>query len=192
MLSIFENINYLHCVNNTDKAKYQKELGGKKEVICIHNSTAINQETADMNARSFFSCARLAHEKNYTALVRAFSLVAKKFPGWKLAIYGNGYEKDAILSEITQHALEDKVTLHHAVPDITEHMCKSSIYVCSSVRESFCLSLVEAMQCGMAVITYLCNGPKDYIEHMVNGILVEQGNERLLPKPCAFARKTLI
>jgi len=54
---------------------------------------------------------------------------------------------------------------------------RAEIYVSASQYEGFPNALLEAMACGCSVIATDCpTGPKDIIDHKVNGLLVEVGD----------------
>ena len=60
-------------------------------------------------------------------------------------------------------------------------MTNSSIFVLSSIYEGFGLVIVEAMSCGLPVVSYACPcGPKDIIEEGKDGFLVEVNDEQTL------------
>lgn len=58
--------------------------------------------------------------------------------------------------------------------DIISQMQKASGYVLSSLFEGMPLVLIEAMSCGLPIVSYTCQcGPKDLIEHGLNGFYVK-------------------
>ena len=62
-------------------------------------------------------------------------------------------------------------------------MSNSSIYVLSSIYEGLPLVIIEAMSCGLPVISYTCPcGPKDVIEDEKDGFLVNVNDEIELAK----------
>jgi glycosyltransferase involved in cell wall biosynthesis len=57
-------------------------------------------------------------------------------------------------------------------------MMKASIFAFTSRYEGFAMVLLEAMQCGLPVVSYDTKcGPRDIIVEKVNGFLVEEGDE---------------
>lgn len=53
---------------------------------------------------------------------------------------------------------------------------KSLVWLVASKHEGFCLPILEAMACGCAVVSTDCGGPRDIIQHGVNGFLVDVGD----------------
>ena len=81
-------------------------------------------------------------------------------------------------SLITELDLKKNVFLKGKTTDIFRAMSNSSIYVLSSIYEGLPLVILEAMSCGLPVISYACPcGPKDIITDGKNGFLVNVNDE---------------
>ena len=71
--------------------------------------------------------------------------------------------------------------LNGPTSNIQQEYINSSIFVFSSRFEGFGMVLVEAMACGLPVVSFDCPcGPKDIVRDGEDGILVENGNIDLL------------
>ena len=67
--------------------------------------------------------------------------------------------------------------LNGPVDNIRQEYLNSSIFVFSSRFEGFGMVLVEAMACGLPVVSFDCPcGPKDIITDTKDGLLIENGN----------------
>lgn len=140
-----------------------------------------NARTASLKENRVIAIGRLVYQKNFDSLIRAFSLVAARFPNWYLAIFGEGSERSTLEMIINQNGLADSVRLMGPTQNIPEELSSSSIFALSSRYEGFSLVVIEAMSCGVPVVSYTCPcGPKDIITDGVDGFLVPVGDEVLL------------
>ena len=120
---------------------------------------------------------RLSKEKRFDLLIRAYSHVAEKCPGWELMILGDGPERTGL------EALRDELGLGNLVmlPGTIKHphvvLKQSQLFVSSSELEGFPMALCEAMACGLPVIAAEYNsGVCDIVQDGQNGILVPPGD----------------
>jgi glycosyltransferase involved in cell wall biosynthesis len=103
--------------------------------------------------------------------------VEKECPDWSLTIIGQGnrLEYESLMNEL--HVDKSRCKLMGPTDNILDEYMKSSLLVMSSRFEGFGMVLVEAMSCGLPVVSYDCPcGPKDIIQDHVDGLLVENGN----------------
>lgn len=155
---------------------------GWKNVDVMPNPVSFKCETPSrLDEKVVVSMGRLHHVKNFSGLIRAFNKVVTKHPDWKLHIYGNGDLKDELQAQIDGSGLQNNVYLKGFTNDIQGVLCKSSIFAFSSLVEGFALVLVEAMECGVPVVSYRCPcGPKDIITDGKDGFLVPLNDEKML------------
>ena len=109
---------------------------------------------------------------------------SKTHPDWSLHIYGShdggvgDYER--LQDQIKQNQIGN-VFLHQFTNDVYASYAQSDFYVMSSRFESFGLVLIEAMSCGLPVISFDCKyGPPSIIQNGNTGLLVPQGNTKEL------------
>ena len=98
--------------------------------------------------------ASLAPVKGQRLLLEAFAAVVQVLPGSHLHLVGDGPERRRLERTIEKHSLEEKVTLHGAVP---HHLLPplyraADLHVVSSRFESQSMATLEAAACGTATV----------------------------------------
>jgi len=122
------------------------------------------------------AAGRLARQKGFDRLVAAWALVARKHPDWRLNIFGAG-EPEALQARIDKKKLTDVVTLKGFTDEPYQRFAESAIYAMSSRSEGFPMVLLEAMGCGLPLVSFDCpTGPADIIQDGRNGLLVRDGD----------------
>lgn len=127
--------------------------------------------------------ARYSHEKGIDLLLQAWAEVEKQCADWRLDVFGEG---DTVSYEhlIDELAIDrSRCKLNGCTNEIEHEYQKSSVAVCSSRFEGFGLAIVEAMACGLPVVSFNCPwGPQEIISNGENGLLVEKDNSKELAK----------
>ncbi|MGW1028226.1 glycosyltransferase family 4 protein [Streptomyces sp. NPDC002577] len=136
---------------------------------------------ADTSAKVIAAAGRLTPGKRFDLLITAFAEVAAKYPDWTLRIYGAGKEKDRLHQLIDDHDLGGRAVLMGVVSPIEAEFAKASVVASASDAESFGMTLVEAMRCGVPVVSTDCPlGPAEIIHDGVDGRLVPKGDRQAL------------
>lgn len=121
--------------------------------------------------------ARYSHEKGIDLLLQAWAEIEKQCTDWRLDVFGEGDTApfEQLIDELTID--RNRCKLNGRINEIEQEYMKSSIAVCSSRFEGFGLVIVEAMACGLPVVSFDCLwGPHEIITNGENGLLVENGN----------------
>ncbi len=123
---------------------------------------------------------RLVAQKGYPYLLTAFAQVVAKFP-CRLIILGEGKEQDSLAKLVRQLGIERQVDFLGFQKNPFKYLAHSDIFVLSSLWEGFALAILEAMACGIPVISTRCpSGPDEIITDGVNGLLVPVADEKAL------------
>ena len=105
----------------------------------------------------------------------------RELENWTLDIYGQGDQTDyrQLMAELGIDS--NRCHLNGPVEDVVKAYQESSIFVLSSRFEGFGMVLVEAMACGLPVVSFDCPaGPDEIITDGVDGLLVPSGDVHAL------------
>ncbi|WP_217182029.1 glycosyltransferase family 4 protein [Streptomyces sp. AC495_CC817] len=162
-------------VSEADAAQYRAALpDAGTTIVCVPNGVrAPAVERSTLDSRVIVAAGRLIPIKRYDRLVNAFAKVAADHPGWTLRIYGRGPQKENLRELIDRLGLHDRAFLMGAVSPIETEWAKGAVAAVSSDMESFGMTIVEAMHCGVPVVATDCpHGPGEIITHGRDGLLV--------------------
>lgn len=160
----------------------QTNWKGYDNVSVIPNAcTADGTEVSQLNNSRIISVGRLEYQKNFSSLIRSFAKISNKFPNWTLEIVGEGSQRKLLTDLIAELGLQERVMLSGYSDNVPEKMRNSTIFAMTSVFEGFGMVIVEAMACGLPVVSYACPcGPKDIINDGIDGFLVDVDDEEAL------------
>lgn len=154
---------------------------GRDRVCVIPNPVIMDPQLSDLSSRRIIAVGRLERPKDFASLIRSFARVHEAHPDWELSIFGEGSQRELLLSLIDGLNLRSAVSLKGTSKQISVELAASSILAVSSKHEGQPLALLEAMSCGLPVVAYACPcGPKDIITDGENGYLVTPGDEAML------------
>ena len=147
-------------------------------VVVIPDPLTFSSSTySPLTEKRVIAVGRYVYQKGFDLLLKSWSIVEKQCPDWKLTIVGQGerLQYDTMIDELKIN--RNNCKLLGPTEQILDEYIKSSLLVMSSRFEGFGMVLVEAMACGLPVISFDCPcGPKDIIQDHVDGLLVANGN----------------
>ena len=124
---------------------------------------------------------RLHKEKGLNVLIDAFYQISRRFDHLYLLFVGDGPERKKLEDQVSSYSLEKKVIFLGHRDDVPLFLNLLDIFVLPSVvRESFGISIIEAMACGKVVIGSNLGGIPEIIKDEVNGFLFNPGDENNL------------
>lgn len=136
---------------------------------------------SQLTEKRVLAVTRYSYEKGIDLLLEAWAQVEKQTEEWRLDVYGNG-DTTAFNALIDKLGIDrNRCQLHGYTCDVEKEYTNSSIFVCSSRFEGFGMVIVEAMACGLPVVSFDCPwGPRSIINDHEYGILVEKDNPTAL------------
>lgn len=144
-----------------------------KRVCVIPNVVNLNTtgRLSDLSQKDVIFVGRFAKLKGIPFLMEIWKKVQTRHPDWTLNIYGDGEDKEKYADIISSL----NIIVHQPTKNIHEEYCKNSIFLQTSIRESFSLVIPEAMSCGLPVVAFDCPyGPRDIITEGKDGFLIPQ------------------
>lgn len=140
----------------------------------IYNPLGIVPSKSNHDSKKIVSLGRIDKQKGFENLILAFKKVNESNPDWTLDLYGNGPEKDNLLSLIKENGLDNVVSIYEPSKDVSSIFASAAIYVMTSRYEGYANTLVEALACGTPSISYdWLMGVDDIIENGKNGLIVK-------------------
>jgi GalNAc-alpha-(1->4)-GalNAc-alpha-(1->3)-diNAcBac-PP-undecaprenol alpha-1,4-N-acetyl-D-galactosaminyltransferase len=142
-------------------------------VTVIPNALRSLPEPSGERLTLIVAVGRLTHQKGFDVLLRAFARIAHTFVDWRLAIIGEGEERQSLTRLRGELLLNDRVEFVGQSSDVISWMAHAGLVVQPSRFEGFPNVVLEGMGLGAAVISADCpSGPSDMIEEGINGRLV--------------------
>ncbi|QXW26042.1 glycosyltransferase [Acinetobacter johnsonii] len=148
----------------------QYSLKSKDKIVVIHNPIdidSIQAKSYEKISQDFFndyenipiiiSVGRLNKVKDFSTLIKAFSIVNKNMP-CRLIILGEGELRNEIISLAKDLKVLDLISMPGFVENPYKYMRNSKVFVSSSLWEGFPNGLVEAMSCGLDIVATNCEG----------------------------------
>jgi glycosyltransferase involved in cell wall biosynthesis len=119
---------------------------------------------------------RLAAQKDFPTLIQAFARVRSQRPA-RLLILGDGEKRSALIRLVQTLGLAADVSLPGYVDNPFAYLRRCSVFVLSSAYEGLPSVLIEAMACGVPVVSTDCpSGPAEILEGGRYGRLVPVGD----------------
>lgn len=178
-------LNYFVLVSKSLKEFYDGKTGNCKCVYIPNSISYIPKNKSKLDGKNLISVGRLEVEKGYSDLIDVFEMVHKIYPDLKLNIIGDGSLREELQKKINKLNLSDNIILHGFKDSkyIEKELLKSSIYLMSSLTESFGLVLIEASSFGLPCIAFSsANGACEIIKDNWDGYLIENRDKEKMAK----------
>lgn len=140
---------------------------------------------------------RLTCQKDYPTMLKALALLTQERRlDVRLVILGDGPDRPALEAKARQLGVADDIEWSGWVKNIHAVMARCDAFALTSIYEGFGNVLVEAMACGLPVISTDCpSGPAEILEDGTHGFLVPVGDavaiaaavQELVANPTVYA-----
>lgn len=131
-------------------------------------------EVSPLTFKRVVCIGRYDFDKGNDLLLSAWARVEKQVPEWILDVYGNG-KTETYQQLMVQLGIDfSRCHLYGPTTEVKKEYLQSSLFVLPSRYEGFGLVLIEAMACGLPIVSFDCeNGPRNIVRDGQNGFLVQ-------------------
>jgi glycosyltransferase involved in cell wall biosynthesis len=121
---------------------------------------------------------RLSRQKNFSMLVEAVcGLNRDGVCPVRLVLFGEGPERGRLMRRIRRNGQEERIRLMGWTTNPFRYLARADLFVLCSDWEGLPNTLIEAMACGVPVISTDCHsGPREILQDGVCGRLVARGD----------------
>lgn len=188
MKALYPRAKYIVAVAKSTANDLEKLLGIEPSLIRVIYNPIVNQDLLLKMQRTvphpwlcssfaplILSVGRLTRQKNFSLLLRAFHRVHAHRSA-RLMILGEGEMRCELEALIQQLDLDECVALCGFVDNPFAYMKQANLFVLSSLYEGLSSVLIEAMACGVPVISTDCGGSDEILEGGKWGKLVPVNN----------------
>jgi len=161
---------FITIYNGIDEIKYLEPQEAKKYLKLPNDKTIIG------------TIANLYPTKGLIYFIEAAKDLISKNKNLLFVIIGFGILKDTIEAKIREEKLQENFILTGKIENGAKYLKAFDIYVCSSVKEGFPFSILEAMNAGLPIISTRVGGIPEMITDQKDGLLIDYAKPEEISK----------
>ena len=139
--------------------------------------TALRKNRADNGVKEIVFIGRIDPQKRPLDLLEAFAVLHKNDRNIRLRLVGDGVLTESVKSKVIELGLSDSVIFDGIRDDMENIYAGADVVALSSEYEGMPNCLIEAIGCGIPIISYDCPiGPSEIVVDGVNGHLIPKGD----------------
>ncbi len=155
----------------------------EEKIRVIHNgvdtnffkpvSSDLRQDLADGYDNVMLFLGRLIKQKGVEYLIQAMPKILEENPSTVLLITGKGKSKPGLMKLVKKKRLKNNVKFTGFIPEeqLPALYSASDVYVLPSLWEVLPISLLEALACGVPLVSSNAGGNAEIVEHGRNGFV---------------------
>lgn len=167
----FSEADAVICVGKGLLAQLEESgLIERRSMVVVPNIVDTDYFTAPDAARReepywFVTVGMLTKNKGTADVLRAFAHAFQSKTSVRLAVVGDGPEREALVTLAEELGIRDQVEFRGQLSreDLRNNLWSANAYVHGSFYETFGLSLAEAMSTGLPVASTACGGPEEIV-----------------------------
>jgi glycosyltransferase involved in cell wall biosynthesis len=167
-LKYYRNVD-VFIPTTSDQARYLRgHQVGPERIVRIPNFSSLTPAAGPREPRtgslSIVSYGRLVAKKGFDDLLRAMRLVLDQGVHARLAIGGDGPERERLRALRAELGLERAVDFPGWIDDPGAFLADADLFVLPSRLEPFGIVVLEAMACGVPIVSTRSEGPSEILD----------------------------
>ncbi len=175
------------CENEFKIAEQLKVIPPEKMVV-VHNGLPDLQPLViaqpDTEPPRLIMVARFAAPKDHQTLLNALGSL-KELP-WSLVLIGDGDGRRDAEQLAVELGIRERIDFLGVREDVPALLAASQVFLLSTQREGFPLSVLEAMRAGLPVVASNVGGISEAVKNGTTGLLFPAGNVEVLQEHLAL------
>lgn len=158
--------------------EYWKDVKVPTKVIYNACKNKTNEHLLEKRGNNILFVGRFTSNKAADVLIRAFAIVHKKYPEWRIKFLADGPEWPTCVSLIKELGVEDKIDLPGFLFGKEKDTCflEADIFCLCSYYEGFPMVVLEAWSYGLPVVSTPVGGLPDVVREGSNGFFYNYGD----------------
>jgi colanic acid/amylovoran biosynthesis glycosyltransferase len=187
--SLTQSADYVICISDYARSQLMRHLRPDQWNKLVVHHCGVNPEmftvpdrSSDSQPLRLLTVARFDPMKGHIVLLDAVAQLIARGLDVRLDIIGDGPTRAAIEQRIVELNIGDKVTLHGSIGQdkIVKFFHDADVFCLPSFGEGVPVVLMEAMACGLPVVTARIAGIQELVEHEESGFVVSPGRPDLV------------
>ncbi|MGB8658693.1 MAG: glycosyltransferase [Candidatus Zixiibacteriota bacterium] len=135
------------------------------------------------------TAGRLVPVKGLDYLLKATTIMLRKFPDLKVLIIGEGADRKNLERLASELGVETKVTFAGQREDVYDLISAMDLFILPSLSEGIPMALLETLALGVPVVASNVGGITEVLVHGQTGFLVPARDETALADACLYLLK---
>lgn len=143
------------------------------DTVTIYNPKSfISEKKSQVMNKKFIACGGLRTAKGFDFLIESYAVFFKQNREWEVNIWGEGPDEEKLHKAIVDKGLDGHIKLMGVTDNIAEKMLDSSALLLSSRWEGMPMVVLEALECGLPIISYNITAITPLVTDDVEGRIV--------------------
>lgn len=167
---VYAKYNGIMCVSDHVNRSFESNFGIAAQTMYnpIDSDEIIKKSKAGVSLppkikMRFVTAGRLVEQKGYDRLLKVVKKLKDESCDFELWILGDGADRNALISYISENNLGSYVKLWGFIPNPYPYIAAGDVFVCSSRSEGYSTVATEALILGVPVITTHCSGMEELL-----------------------------